>query len=463
MTGFQGRVRVEAGAMLDRWQAAVRALMLDEDLPPGMVAPWLVGFLRFWVRVGQGFARNRCPVRASALAYTSLLALIPLLALVVGIASSVLKGEKTEIEKNIRLGINSLVPQAESQPDLVKIREQVTSFVMSSIENVNSGTIGTTGMIALLVMIIFMLARIEETLNEIWGVSVSRSWYSRVVNYWATISLGPIVVFAAVSFSTALQTTTMQKLLETLPSVTKVLIGLAPIPILAAGCSLFYALVPNTKVKWRAAMLGGLTAGILWHLNNTMSVLFVSRISRDSKIFGVLAPLPVFMVGLYFFWLLLLFGSQVAYVYQNRRTLLALRVTERVHQEGREFVALRVMIEAGRAFRRGDDSPSVAQLADRLEVPGELLNQIVRTLLKTRLLVEASAGDTGLMPARPLESIRVSDVLSAMRRGVGQRLPTRKDEGRDRAEGEMTRLAEAAEKVGSKTLAELVADARGAA
>ena len=445
--------------MLRRWQAALRALMLDEDLPPGLVAPWLVAFLRFWVRVGQAFARNRCPVQASALAYTSLLALIPLVALVVGIASSVLKGEKTEIEKSIRLGLNSLVPQAENNADLVGFREQVTSFVMSSIDNVNSGTIGVTGMIALIVMIIFMLARIEETLNDIWGVSVSRSWYLRVVNYWATISLGPIAIFAAVSFTAALKTPTIQRVLASLPSVTSALIGLAPIPILAGGCALFYALVPNTKVQWRAALLGGLTAGVLWHVNNTMSVLFVSRISRDSKIFGVLAPLPVFMVGLYFFWLLLLFGSQVAYVYQHRRTQLALKMSERVHQEGREFVALRVMIEAGRAFRRAEEAPSIADLAQRLEVPGELLQQVVKVLLRTRLLVEAAAGEAGLMPARPLEDIRVSDIVMALRRGVGQSLATRRDEDRGRVEGEMTRLLEAERKAGSKTLAELAGEA----
>ncbi|MGE3311692.1 MAG: YhjD/YihY/BrkB family envelope integrity protein [Limisphaerales bacterium] len=448
--------------MLQRWKPAIRALMRDEDLPPGLVAPWLVGFLRFWIRVGQGFVRNGCPVRASALAYTSLLALIPLLALVVGIASSVLKGEKTEIEKNIRMGLNSLVPQAESQPELIKIREQVTSFVMSSIDNVNSGTIGTTGMIALLVMIIFMLARIEETLNEIWGVSVSRSWYSRVVNYWATISLGPILIFAAVSFTAFLKAPAIQTVLATLPSVTKLLIGLAPIPILAGGSALFYALVPNTKVQWKAALLGGLTTGVLWHLNNTMSVLFVSRISRDSKVFGVLAPLPVFMVGLYFFWLLLLFGSQVAYVYQNRRTQLALRLTETVHQEGREFVALRVMIEAARAFRAAEDLPSVPQLAERLEVPGELLNKVVATLLSTRLLVEATAGDAGLLPARPLESIRVADILAAMRRGVGQRLPTRRDDAREVAESEIARVTEAESREGARTLADLVAEKKGA-
>ena len=442
--------------MLQRWYAAFWALIQDEEVPEGVMPPRVVHFLRFWIRVVNGFSRNRCPVRASALAYTSLLALIPLLALVVGIASSVLKGETTKIEESIKLGLNSLMPQMESQPQLVKMREEVTSFVMSSINNVNSGTIGATGSIALIVMIIFMLARIEETLNDIWGVSQNRTWYARVVNYWATISLGPIVIFAAVSFSAVLKTAAFEQIRATLPSAANFFIGLAPIPILAGASALFYAVVPNTKVQWRAALLGGLTAGVLWHLNNTMSVLFVSRVSRDSAVFAALAPLPVFMVGLYFFWLLLLFGSQVAYVYQFRQTQLSLRSSERIQQADRELVALRVMIAVGRAFAKSEDTPSVVQLSERLGIPSEILGETVQTLLRNRLLVEAASGDIGLMPTRPLERIRVYDVLYAMRRGTVRASASESSVRSGAAETELARISEAEGKAGARTLAELI-------
>jgi len=442
--------------MLQRWYAAFWALVQDEEIPAGVMPPRLVHFLRFWIRVGNGFSRNRCPVRASALAYTSLLALIPLLALVVGIASSVLKGETTKIEESIKVGLNSLMPQMESQPQLVKMREEVTSFVMSSINNVNSGTIGATGSIALIVMIIFMLARIEETLNDIWGVSQNRTWYARVVNYWATISLGPIVIFTAVGFAAVLKTAAVEQIRATLPSAANFFIGLAPIPILAGASALFYAVVPNTKVQWRAALLGGLTAGVLWHLNNTMSVLFISRVSRDSKVFAALAPLPVFMVGLYFFWLLLLFGSQVAYVFQFRQTQLSLRSSERIQQADRELVALRVMIDVGRAFAKSEDTPSVVQLSERLGIPSEILGETVQTLLKNRLLVEAASGDIGLMPTRPLERIRVADVLYAMRRGTARESAAESAVRSGPAETELARISEAEGKAGARTLAELV-------
>src|SRR5438093_4906287 len=93
-------------------------------------------------------------------------------------------------------------------------------------------------------------------------------------------------------------------------------------------------LVPNTKVRWRAAVVGGLVGGILFHLNNLVSVLYVSRVVSNSKIYGSLALVPVFMIGLYFSWLILLFGAQIAYAFQNRVAYLEERQAENITQRG---------------------------------------------------------------------------------------------------------------------------------
>src|SRR5690606_6635517 len=151
-------------------------------------------------------------------------------------------------------------------------------------------------------------------------------------------------------------------------------------------CTLFYAFMPKAKVQWRAALVGGLVAGVLWLLNNELSVYSVTQISRGGNggvgginqnraIYRSLVAGPVFMVGLYFFWALLLFGAQVSYTFQHRRSFLMARQAERVHQAGREFVALRIMIEAGRAFCTGAPPPTVDSLAERLEVPGQLITR----------------------------------------------------------------------------------------
>ena len=109
-------------------------------------------------------------------------------------------------------------------------------------------------------------------------------------------------------------------------------------------------LMPNTKVRWKAAAVGGLIGGILFHLNNMASVLYVSRIVSNSKVYGGLALIPVFMIGLYVGWLILLFGAQIAYAFQNRKTYMEQREVESVNQRGCEFVALRLMTSIGSAI-----------------------------------------------------------------------------------------------------------------
>lgn len=446
--------------MLQRLRQLGRALVDDEASLAGEASPWprLQRIARFWVMVGQNFVRNRCPIRASALAYSTLLSLVPLLAVVAGILTGVLKSDQNRIRSYINQLLENIVPQLMLNQDFAATKDTVMEKILEWIGNVHSGILGTTGTITLLVIILFMLARVEETFNDIWGVARGRSWYARMVNYWAAISLGPVVVFTAIGFTTILRIEQIKVWLAHMPFLSW-LAGLAPVPILCGACALFYALMPNTKVQWKAAFVGGLTAGILWHLNNTLGVVLVSgAVSRDQKIFAGFAVLPVFMVGLYFFWMLLLFGAQVAYTYQNRASYLAARQVDRVHQEGREFVALRVMIEVARAFARGTNAPTNAALAEVVEVPSALVGQILRVLQKARLIIEVNQGDTGFAPARPLEAICVADVLQAMRRAVGSRPATRADAQRVVAEAELARVNEAERRAGERSLAELIAE-----
>src|SRR5882724_4479944 len=105
-----------------------------------------------------------------------------------------------------------------------------------------------------------------------------------------------------------------------------------PIVVLTLTFGAFYLLMPNTKVKWQAALVGGAVGGILFHLNNLVSVLYVSRVVSNSKIYGSLGLVPVFMIGLYFSWLILLFGAQVAYAFQNRGSYVEEKQVETINQ-----------------------------------------------------------------------------------------------------------------------------------
>jgi membrane protein len=149
------------------------------------------------------------------------------------------------------------------------------------------------------------------------------------------------------------------------------------------------------------------------------------------------------MIGLYFSWLILLFGAQVAYAFQNRATYLEEKQVENVDQRGREFIALRLMTFIGQRFSSGESPASILDLSQELSVPSRLIRQILQTLAAARLVVETAGAEPAWLPARPLERITCHDILFAMRASQGQELATRDDPARSEVYGEFQRIEEA--------------------
>jgi membrane protein len=287
------------------------------------------------------------------------------------------------------------------------------------------------------------LSRIEDTFNDIWGVARGRSWFMRIVLYWGVISLAPMLLIVALGLATGPHLEGTREFLTTMPFVSNLIFRLLPVMVLCLTFALFYGLIPNTKVHWQAALAGGLAGGILFHLNNVVSVLYVSRVVSNSKIYGSLGLVPVFMIGLYFGWLILLFGAQVAYAYQNRATYFEERQVENINQRGREFVALRLMTCIGQRFVRGEPPPSAVEIAAALAVPTRLVQQLMQTLSSARLVAEAAGAEPAYLPARPLEAITCHDILLALRASQGQELATRDEPTRVEVYGEFQRIEEA--------------------
>jgi membrane protein len=438
-------------------------------------------FLHFWVLAGKSFVRNRCPVRASALAYASLLAMVPMLAVMISISSSLLKKQGEEpIEQFIERLVDSVTPPASAelygpQPGgaaersrngndakFIATRKEVARRINEFVGNVRSGALGVTGMVALVAVAITMLSRIENTFNDIWGVTRGRTWLARIVQYWGAITLGPLLLMVALALTSGPHFKATKDFLAELPLGLGELIGFLfrflPFVILSLAFALFYELMPNTKVQWRAALAGGIVGGCLWQLNNLVNVLYVSRVVTNSKIYGGLGMVPVFMIGLYFSWLILLFGAQVAYAYQNRATYLKERQAEGVHQRSREFVGLRLAALVGWRFQRGEKPPALTELADRVGVPTRLAGQLLQTLVSNRVLVEVSEGEAAYVPARPLNAISAQDVLQALRAGQGMDLSTRADEARTVVRHEFERIAQAERQVAAGISLEALVD-----
>jgi membrane protein len=179
-------------------------------------------FFLFWEWAVRSFMDNRCPSRAAGLAYTTLLALIPMLAFGVSVSTSLLKKDGEQIiEDLIDRGVARVAPQldlmpipdssnsegeglAPSETRTDSQRKEVVRKIMESIQNVQSGTLGASSIIILLLVAISMLRNVEFSFNDIWGISTGRSWMISIVNYWAFISLGPLILAALIGSRTVL-------------------------------------------------------------------------------------------------------------------------------------------------------------------------------------------------------------------------------------------------------------------
>jgi membrane protein len=446
-------------------------------------------FVHFWVLVGRSFVRNRCPVRASALSYSTLLALIPLLAVAIGVTSSLLKQQGEEkiyqaIDKfvsnimppatlntngeavsldlgpsmsvaltrtNSAAGTNA--PAAANNPDkdrqVVAVQKEVARNIQEFVKNTQGTALGVTGMLLLVLVAIRMLANIEMTFNDIWGVTRGRSWFARVIQYWTVITLGPLLLICALGLAGSPHLQATKNLVSDMPVIGGFVFQLLPLVVLWLAFALFYLLVPNTKVQFNAAFVGGVVAGSLWHLNNVFGFLYVSRVVTNSKIYGSLGLIPVFMAGLYFSWFILLFGAQVAYAFQNRAAYLQDKLADNVNQRGREFVALRLMTNLGQRFQRGLPPATMAQISAELGLPSRLVQQVLRTLLAAGLVLEIHGAETGYSPARPLDSITAQHILLAMRTVLGQDMITQDEPVRAEVFGEFARIQQAEEAAAS--------------
>ncbi len=451
-------------------------------------------FAHFWLMVGKAFSRNRCPVHAAALAYTTLLALIPMLAVALSVSTSLLRENGGDQQVQTRVsqlidkfldnitpppapatnapsaaiaeGDHTALPSDETNavaanppadPRYLAARKQVSDAINGFIKKTNSRTIGGLGMVLLIFVAISMLSRIEATFNDIWGVAKGRGWFRSIVPYWAVITLVPVLVVVALGLAKRPHLQLTRTILDDLPPFLvgflthflTLLLQFLPIVFLCVSFALFYMLMPNTRVRWQAAAIGGLVGGMLWHLNNVVSVLYVSRWVTNSKIYGGLAAIPVIMVGVYFSWLILLFGAQVAYGWQNRRAYVQQKQAENINQRGREFIALRLMQCVGQRFLHGERPATVPEMADALVVPTRLVEQIMQTLLAAGLVLEVAGGENAYAPARPLEAINCHHVLLALRAGLGQELATRDDPARAEVFGEYEKILEAERKAAS--------------
>ncbi|MET0151986.1 MAG: YihY/virulence factor BrkB family protein [Candidatus Binatia bacterium] len=373
-----------------------------------------------WVRAVRDFRTHRGPVRAASLSYTSLLALVPLLALVLSISKGVLRNQDPQLLLSaIDRVLDYAVPQLRylSADEAASARQDALARIQEGINRIDAGALGAFGAITLVSVGISLLSAVEHALNDVWAVSRGRTLARSIVYYWAGVTLGPIFLFLALGITGS---NAVAAVLGHLPGglPARLFWRVLPLVILSAGFTLLYWTMPNTYVPPRAAVLGGITAGALLQLNNAGSALYFSQVVQYSKVYGGIGAIPVMMIGLYVSWMIVLYGAEVAHAAASPEVK-----TDPFPEgdAGRSQVVLEVARAATVDFLAGRGGTTREELAERLRFPDSWVAKALELLCEGGFLVatgheEAPEEPPRYLPARPPSTIAVIDILTAVRR-----------------------------------------------
>jgi membrane protein len=360
--------------------------------------------LQFASFVTANFLGNNSLLRASALAFTTLLSFVPLFAL----AFSILKGFGAQ---------NRLAPLILNQ--VAAGSEVVVSRILSYINNTNMGSLGAIGLATLLFTAISMLGSIEEAFNVAWGVSETRSFYRKFSDYLSVLLSAPLLLLAATSITTSLQSKWLTGwVLERtyLGEIFLMLLGLAPYLSVWSALLLLYLFIPNTRVRFGSALVGAFLAGTVWELAQWGYIHFQVGVGNYNAIYGTLAALPILMVWVYASWLIVLFGMEVVAAHQQLHTFRRDIRGGNVSQSCRELVALATLGHIAQAFHEGSAAWGDEHLASRVGVPLRVMRESLNQLVSAGFIVPVAGGGQSFLPARELDQIALSQVLLALRR-----------------------------------------------
>ncbi|MCD6404826.1 MAG: YihY/virulence factor BrkB family protein [Planctomycetes bacterium] len=364
--------------------------------------------LRVCVLVGKGFYDNNCFLRASALSFTTILSLVPILAF----AFLVLRG--LPYENVVQDWIVGQI--AAGRPEVAEAVKGFIDSAVSAIKGASAKALGLSGLALLLWTTVKVLSTVEATFNSIWGVARGRTWLRKVADYISIVVVTPVLLAAAVGVSTYLNIDPPAFLGESgrhLASAA-VAVGLF-VPVWVAFGAL-YAFMPNTRVKFSAAVVGGLMAALLWRLAFWGYAAFEVGVAKNNAIYGGFAALPIFMFWLYISWVVTLFGAEVTFAFEHvetyRRHLEHFKPSIRACEE----IALRVFLEIAKAFRAGAAAPGVEALSRRTGLPPKAVQETVDSLSAAALVsIVGDQKPDACQPAKDISMVTPGSVIAALR------------------------------------------------
>jgi membrane protein len=416
----------------------------SRTMPP----PWgpVLRLARYPAALIRDWLAGEINVRAMSLAYTTLLSLVPLIAF----SFAMLKA----LGARVNLGV--LVYEFFRPVGTAAARE-LTRDVMSFVTNMRSDVVGWIGFALLLYTVFTTIQKIEAGFHFVWRVERPRTWVRRLGEYLLVMIAGPLLIAAALAVLASARDSPLLQWTEGLPQLAKGLrlLGSAlPYAAITAAFTIMYLIIPNTRVQWRAALIGGAAAGATWGLVGAIFSSFLIYSTRLMLIYTGFAVLLTTLIWLYVSWLILLLGAQLSFYLQYPEYLRYGLGELELSGEERERAGLTVMVLIARERRVRSLEWSTDRLAAQLDLPGGSLQSLLTCLERHRLIENTGTG--AWRPTRAAAGIDLIDIVLALRStepGAARPAPCSLEPVQD-----LTVQIEAAvrERLAGRTLAELL-------
>ena len=394
----------------------------------GKAGRFAVFQIKLWSHCARLLRKNRAGQQAAALSYHTIFGIVPLAIVMLLIFQSFPRysdiGEKIKgfVYDQVHLS-NIQYPDPDNPEQTITLTENLDNLVDNFFAEANKGTITLISVIIVIWVALALLSTIERAFNNIWHVARGRSFLHRIINYWALLTLGPLLLGVGVYVSTRYATVgQIQKTL--LSHVGPVLLSYM---VAAVALFLLYFVLPNTKVQAKAAIWSAAVAALVWCVAKWGFGKYVTEFIPYSKVYGVLGLVPLGVLWIFITWLIVLFGLQLTFTTQHLKSLDAAEIASAKKTEeyfiANDLTAINVMREIAAAFEANKAPVQAEVIFSKLGIPAEFGEKILDHLVNSNLIAKTSDPTVGFIPARDPANIRLSDIAEVVA-AVGFAQPT---------------------------------------
>lgn len=367
-----------------------------------LYAPVIVFCKALWHDINQ----KRIIGAASNLTYSTLLAFVPIMAVVFAIARGF--GYSIYIEDWFKSSLSS-------QPDAA---DTIIGFVNSYLKHTQKGLFLGIGLIFMLWTTLMLISNIESTFNDIWQVKRQRSIFRTITDYVALLFLIPFVIVISSGLSLLAAALNHQlKDVIVLGPIMSTFIKLSPYILLSLAFTSLYVFMPNTKVKLKSAIIPGIIAGVCMQLFQSIYINSQIWISNYNAIYGSFAIIPFFLLWLQASWIICLIGAELAYSRQNSEYFLS-NIPQEISFNSRLNTSWRIIELISKRFNEGKEAITIEEIKSEINIPMRIVNELLYDLQRTHILAEIVHDEKGdiakYLPAESLDNISREELNSRL-------------------------------------------------